>query len=888
MQIPRPEHPTPLMQRAQWLNLNGPWRFAFDPHTIGEQERWYSPHSSSAKSLTITVPFPWESPASGVERPDYKGAGWYEREFTVPAEWQGLTPYLNFGAVDWQARVWVNGQLAGEHENGYLPFSIDLSRFVQPGQSATVTVRAYDVADASTLVGKQVPRWYTHSSGIWQTVWLEGRAPSHIRAIRIEPNVAAQEATVKLNVYAAAAGEYTVSVRARNGDFPDVTVQRTLRNGEQPVHFSLSIPDPQLWSPESPHLYEVDIDLSPASGDAADSVQSYFGMRTIRRSGWNGNEYEYILLNGEPVYLRGALDQAFHPDGLHAYPSDDVIRGDIQLAKDVGLNMLRCHIKINDPRYYYWADKLGLLIMYDIPSPDLDTPTMRRIVEETLPQVISRDFNSPSIMAWIIFNETWGLTEHHTAEGHRWLKSVVEKARKLDPTRLIEDNSVCKFDHVETDINSWHYYINDYHRVRQHIQRVVDETYPGSPFNYVGGDYVQKTAPLMNSEYGGISAAMGDQDIAWCFKYQTTELRKHAKICGYVYTELDDIEWEHNGFVNYDRSRKIYGYDFFVDGMSLVDLNSPDLVGLDAPPCQTVAPGSEFSAPLFVSHWGPAMSTAQVHWTLDLTDRFGQKQQVSQGVIPVHPQRFGVINVGALSVTLPEQAGLATLALRLEDDAGQIRCRNYVNLELRTDAAPAAEKLANGWALRIAPGHYQHTSWQWPMPFSAPDGAKFSAHGNGYVDYEVMIPTEVDATQISRIRLLAEMGARGGMAKVDWRQQTRGFNYPQTEEDKQFPTNVVVELNNVVIGEIHIADDPADARGVLSHHSGIDPGSYGYLTELVIDGNVLETLKRELAQAPALRVRFAVPGVADHAGGLSLYGETVGCYPLGPTLILEM
>ncbi len=240
-------------------------------------------------------------------------------------------------------------------------------------------------------------------------------------------------------------------------------------------------------------------------------MQSYFGMRSVGRQTWDGKEYEYITLNGEPVYLRGALDQAFHPDGLHAYPSDDVIRGDIQLAKDLGLNMLRCHIKINDPRYYYWADRLGLLIMYDLPSPDLDSPSMRRTFEHTLRQAMARDYNSPAIFAWVLFNETWGLTKHNTPEGQRWVQEMYRLAKQLDPTRLIEENSACRYDHVESDINSWHFYINDYWRARQHIQRVVDETYPGSAFNYVGGDYVQGTAPLINSEYAGISARDGDQ-----------------------------------------------------------------------------------------------------------------------------------------------------------------------------------------------------------------------------------------------------------------------------------------------------------------------------------------------------------------------------------------
>ena len=187
-----------------------------------------------------------------------------------------------------------------------------------------------------------------------------------------------------------------------------------------------------------------------------------------------------------------------------------------------------------------------------------------------MPAAIARDYNSPSIIAWIIFNETWGLTNHDTGDSHRWVRKMYLETKKLDPTRLVEDNSPCHYNHVDSDINSWHYYINDYDRVRQHVQRVVDQTYPGSSYNYVGkndlGDnFVQGIAPLMNSEFGGIAARSGDQDIAWCFKYQTTELRRHNKICGYVYTELDDIEWEHNGLVNYDRSPKGFGYEAFVE-----------------------------------------------------------------------------------------------------------------------------------------------------------------------------------------------------------------------------------------------------------------------------------------------------------------------------------
>jgi hypothetical protein len=882
--VPRPEHPTPNQQRATWLNLNGPWRFAFDPRLVGEQQRWHQPRTMT-KNLTITVPYPWESPLSGVERTDYRGAAWYEREFTIPAEWQGLIPFLHFGAVDWSARVWINGRLAGEQDNGYLPFSIELSRFIQPGESATVTVRAFDIADASTLVGKQAPHWYTYSSGIWQTVWLEGRAPSHIRTIRIEPEVEQARAIVKLTTQIATRGEYRVRLRSPENAFPESVSYYILATGEQSLRLNLPLPEPKLWSPETPHLYDLVVELEPLAGGLADCVQSYFGLRSIARGKWDGKVYEYILLNGEPVYLRGALDQAFHPASLHAYPTDEVIRGDIQLAKELGLNMLRCHIKINDPRYYYWADKLGMLMMYDFPSPDLDTPTMRRIFSETLPRAITRDFNSPSIFAWVLFNETWGLTEHQTADGQHWLKEMVQLARQLDPTRLIEDNSVCRYDHVESDINSWHYYLNDYGRVRQHIQRVVDETFPGSSFNYVGGDYVQGVAPLMNSEYGGIAARMGDQDIAWCFKYQTNELRRHAKICGYVYTELDDIEWEHNGFVNYDRSRKEFGYGFFVPGMTVADLNQADFVGVDAPPCQSVQPGSVVRFPLFVSHWGAPLTGGQVRWQLDFIDRFGERRQEAGGHLPVQPRRFDVTTLEPLEWIMPHENGLATLALWLLDEMGAPRCCNYVHVEVRGEPSPRVEQLATGWVLRFAPGHFQRSSYAWPTPLVEASGAKFAAQGAGWVEYEVQLPPSVRSETIRSLRLLFEASARGGQAKVDWPQQTYGFNYPQTERDRQFPSDVTVLINEVVIAQVRLPDDPADARGVLSHYRGLDPGSYGYRTEIVVEG---EDLPQVLAAAPMLRIRFSVLAEAAAPGGFALYGETVGGYPLDPTVVVEI
>lgn len=883
---PRPEHPRPYFQREHWINLNGRWQFSFDEGFIGEQSRWYLPHVPFAQNLSISVPFPWESKLSGVERTTYKGAGWYQREVTIPPEWGNLCPYLNFEAVDWHARVWINGELAAEHDHGYLPFSIDLSPHAKAGDTVTITVRAFDIAEASTLVGKQVPWWYTHSSGIWQTVWLEGRTKNHITSIMITPDVARGEARAAVEIASGSDENATLSIRAMDGAFDPVDTTFVLKRGENRQEIHIPISDIQLWSPEEPYLYEIDVELSAADG-ATDRVATYFGMRTVETGTWEGNAYEYILLNGEPIYLRGALDQAFHPDGVHSYPSDETIRGDIELAKELGLNLLRCHIKINDPRYYYWADKLGLLVMYDLPSPDIDSPAMRQIMGETIQRVMKRDFNCPSIIAWIIFNETWGLTNHHTADGQAWLKQMVELTRKLDPTRLAEDNSVCKYDHVETDINSWHYYINDYERVRQHIQRVVDETYPGSSFNYVGGKYVQKSAPLINSEYGGIAARSGDTDIAWCFKYQTTELRRHGKICGYVYTELDDIEWEHNGFVNYDRSRKEFGYDAFVEGMTVADLNGADLVGLDAPPCQTLPPGALFTAPLFVSHWGSPLEGARMRWRLDFVDRFGKKATLQEDERAVSPARFSVHDAGMMAVQLPHANGLATLALWLEDQNGSIRSRNYVNVEVRGDANPAAEQTEDGWWLRWQPGRESRTTWVWPPPFMESNGDKIAAQGHGWVDYEVTLPEGLSLSAASELRCLFEAGSKAGGAKIDWPQRTYGLQYPQTEVNKKFPSDLTVSINGIEVGEAHLSDDPADARGVLSHYRNVDPGSYGFFVELTMAEAQLAALQKKAGDDKLLTVRFEVREDAVHRGGLSLYGETLGSFPVGPTLFLK-
>ncbi len=963
-EIPRPEHPRPDFMRQPWINLNGTWRFTFDPRNVGEQDRWHRVTHPELRTQTgilnsdpfgdhIVVPFPWESPLSGIGETEYKGAAWYQRLLEVPAAWaaedagsgqrhaRGLPgmeesatsvtapganvtwrvrPFLCFGAVDWSAKVWINGRFVGEHVGGYTPFELDISRYVRPGKPVTLTVRAYDACDADTLLGKQTTDWYNHSGGIWQTVWLEGRAHAYIEHLRVTPNIETGEALFAVTVMGAENNPCRVTVSSPAGEFPDA---QAAVSEAGTVSIPIRVPNPRLWSPESPRLYDAVVRLEEEgereqgtgnreqgkeatqstignrqSAIENDEVVTYFGLRSVSRARWKDKPYEYVLLNGEPIYLRGALDQAFTPDGLHAYATDDAIRQDVQIARDMGLNMLRCHIKINDPRYYYWADKLGVLMMYDIPSASLYTPTARAHWEAAMRAAFQRDGSHPCIIAWILFNETWGLEEHSTPASWNWVREMFALAKSLDSTRLIEDNSACLYDHVQTDINTWHFYIGNYDRARRHVQRVVDLTYEGSPFNYVGQEYshvegatafTQGIEPLLNSEYAGLGAQGGDKDISYTFKYLTTELRRHAKICGYVYTELTDIEWEHNGFVNYDRSAKGFGYGGMFPGMSVADLNGADFIGLDCAPCVTLAPNATWSAPLFVSHWDrKRMETAQVCWQITSIDGSGETHLLDQGRREIRPEQYDVTDAGRLTLTCPHENALLTVAFWLEDAQGTVRARNYVNIDVY-DNLPLApiERTAKGYALRFAPGDYQETSRQ--NPVVGGQGNKFICGGPGWIDYALQLPEGLNADTIQGLRIVFEAGARTANGRLGWKRtwHEASNSYPQTHA-AQKGSRVQVRINGVSLGEAAIADDPADARGVLSanNHENFEFASYGFLTTLQADGEKAREILAASRNGEII-VRFEVPRTAG-ANGLNLYGARMGAYPVAPTVFLDV
>jgi hypothetical protein len=888
--IPRPEHPTPDAVRPHWLNLNGKWEFRFDPKDEGLRQDWSRP-GAAGFDRAIVVPFGWESALSGIHDTKFKGVAWYRRSFRVPADFPAAERlWLHFGAVDWKADVWVNGRHVAAHEGGYTPFSADITAAAPRGEPVVVTVRAYDPTSPGLPTGKQV-RWYTPTSGIWQTVWLESRPRAQIAGFtavtKVEPGLGSVNYRVRLEGLKPGSA-YTLSLGSED-HVSRLEFTADKADWEDSIGGPRSTA-PRLWTPEDPYLRDVTLELRGPDG-AVDSVRTYYGLRSIARGRYGDEPFERILLNGKPVYLRAALDQSFNPQGVYTAPSDDFLKADIALARLLGLNGLRIHIKPDEPRRLYWADKLGILILEDMPNTWEQNAEARRAWEQTMREVVVRDRNHPSIVAWVAFNETWGLGRPPAYKADRdtqqWVGRMVSAIRALDPSRLVEDNSPCNYDHIEnTDLNSWHFYIDDHEAARRHIAEVARRTEPGSSFNYCPG-LKQSTAPLINSEYGSVSAGGGDRDVSWGFRDLTTMLRRQPKIQGYVYTELADIEWEHNGFVNYDRSPKDFGYGAFVPGMTVADLQGADFIGYEGPPAIVARPGEEVSVPVFVSHYSQRKGPARLKWTLKEVFAFGNVQEIAQNVgAPINWAQYGVTRLDPIKVRVPEAACAGAIGLELLDEQGRRIAANFVNLVVcpekpRPRVETSSVDRDNLVLVRFSPADYARSRW---TGRSGNPPGKVYGEGRGALEYRFKLPEAVIKSVPQELKLWAELSSRAGPAKLDWPARTNPQDYPQTDARK-WPSTVRLTVNGVELGRRDLPDDPADAQGVLSHLARLEHGSHGTIVGL--GGPLPERVKADLAAGKPLIVRLSVPKDAPHAGGLSLFGAELGAYPFEPTLAIR-
>jgi beta-galactosidase/beta-glucuronidase len=493
---------------------------------------------------------------------------WYRRPLTIPDAWKGRRILLHFGAVDYRAMVWVNGRLAGRHEGGNVPFAFDITALLKAGANS-VTVRAEDPpTDRSIPRGKQYwePKsrgiFYTRTSGIWQTVWMEPVAETHLERVRITPSL---DGTVRFEASIARPQpdvEFHATVHRRG----EVVASAMGRGAASPAAATLAVNDPRPWTPQSPELYDVVLELR-RSGAVIDRVNSYFGFRSV--SAGSGR----ILLNGRPTYLKAVLDQGYWPESILTPPSDEAIQYDIRMTKEMGFNGARKHQKIEDPRFLYWADRMGFLVSAEMANAQLfNEDYVDRFTREWL-EAVGRDYNHPSIIVWAPINESWGVPNLRDPRQQNHLKSLYTLTHALDPTRLVIDNE--GWEHTDmTDL----FAIHDYARTGDLLfQKFKDLGKPGVPVPAVSRasvipGYSYNGTPFYLSEFGGIAYIPPGHQVpaeAWGYsgveKTADTALERLRGIysaiarlpfAGICYTQITDVEQEVNGLMTYDRKLK--------------------------------------------------------------------------------------------------------------------------------------------------------------------------------------------------------------------------------------------------------------------------------------------------------------------------------------------
>ncbi len=590
MTIPRPEHPRPDFYRPRWLNLNGTWEFAFyeaDALDTG-YEHLLEHFRNRPLPLTIETPFPYQSRLSGIGKDDVCPSVWYRRSFTVPEDWEGQRVLLHFGAVDYHSTVWVNETLLGHHRGGHVPFSFEITPYLQEREN-TILVKVVDELNVDQPRGKQswchpFACWYTQTTGIWQTVWLEAAPQQAIDTMRTTPDIDDGSVAILIRPNAPCQGFDIVAEATLNGK---VVGKATRRASYPATHLRIDLDDVQLWSPETPTLYDLKLSLVQ-DNRVIDTVETYFGMRRV------GLSNKMLLLNNEPYYQRLILDQGFWPDGLYTAPTDEALKADIEWAKKLGFNGCRKHMKVEDPRFLYWADKLGFLVWGEFPANYDHTLSGEAKFLPEWQAAIERDINHPCIVAWTPFNESWGIKDvKDNPETQRWVRDVVQQTRLIDPTRLVMDND--GWEHIDSDIYGYHDYAMSGEELtrnyRDFIARARQEPDAGSagpahqhPMMVDGLRLPDK--PIMNTEFGGIGYAKGEpQEGSWGyadipgteaeFKQRYEGLLKAVIAlpgnCGYVYTQLTDVQQEINGLLTADRRPK-----FDVEWLKAVNSAKPE------------------------------------------------------------------------------------------------------------------------------------------------------------------------------------------------------------------------------------------------------------------------------------------------------------------------
>jgi hypothetical protein len=575
-------YPRPLLERGEWTSLDGQWQFALDPGAS------LATPEAVRFGAKIQVPFAPETPRSGIGDTGLYRACWYRRELVTPDLDPDDRLLLHFGAVDYEATVWLDGRVVTRHEGGYTPFSADVTELCRRGGVHELTVRAEDEpGDLTKPRGKQdwqlEPHsiWYPRTSGIWQTAWLERVPRARVAELQWTPHLGRWEIAMDARVIAPAGERFWLSVRLNVGDVIFAEDRYAVVDGE--VHRRIALSDPGiddfrnefLWSPASPTLIEIEIELSSADGAKVDAVRSYTALRSFMVDGTR------FVLNGRPYPLRLVLDQGYWPDTGLTPPDDAALRRDIELTKAMGFNGARKHQKIEDPRYLHWADRLGLLVWEEMPSAYRFTDrSIARLVKEWI-DVVRRDMSHPCVVAWVPFNESWGVPNLPDSKPERhYVEAIYHLTKTLDPSRPVVGND--GWESVATDILGIHDYDGSPERLARRyatpelLPKILKRERPGGRALVIDGRLANEL-PVVLSEFGGIavnaeatgyaphpaasswgySSAASSSDFGERYRELMRAVRSVELFAGFCYTQLTDTYQEQNGLLRFDRTPKI-------------------------------------------------------------------------------------------------------------------------------------------------------------------------------------------------------------------------------------------------------------------------------------------------------------------------------------------
>ena len=539
-EVPLSEYPRPQLERPEWLCLNGWWDY-IGGENVKASAAPALPIDFGRASKKIHVPFCPESVLSGIKKKQQINM-WYHRKFNLPQNWQGKDLLLHFEGVDYRATVFINGQKVGTHEGGYESFCFNISAYIHKGENSIV-VAAYDANDGTTPSGKNGPRGdYTFTSGIWQTVWLEPVNHIYIKDIRLTPELAKKRLAIQVKT---SEGCSVQAIALQDGEKVASAVSAS------GTEFYLDLTSPVTWSPEHPFLYDLVLKIKDKHGKVTDEAKSYFGMRDIRLGKVNG--VVRPLLNGQFVFQMGLLDQGYWPDGILTPPSDQALRYDMSVTKDAGFNLIRKHMKTESKRFYYWADKMGLLVWQDMPAiwyQDKDTAVNRSRYRKELKALIDDHYNAPSIIAWVPFNENWGAFD---------VKEITSWVKQYDPTRLVNGNSGFNnnpsYQKAYGDPGNGDFV--DTHLYEVPFKPSVPDGHRAASLGEFGGVGLFAPGhmwPVENNAYRYTATKATLTDDYVLSIGHIDQFMKYHGLSVAIYTQTTDVEHEINGILTYDRA----------------------------------------------------------------------------------------------------------------------------------------------------------------------------------------------------------------------------------------------------------------------------------------------------------------------------------------------